>query len=113
MKTTMKLYVMAAALCVGVGLAQAGDVKELWDKNCASCHAKDGSGDTKMGKKVEVKDYRDPKVQAAMKDDKAAKIIKEGINEKGKERMKPYADKFTDEDIKALIAHMRTFKKAP
>lgn len=111
MKTTMKIYVIAAALCASVGLALAGDVKELWDKNCASCHAKDGSGDTKMGKKVDVKDYRDPKVQAEMKDDKSLKIVKEGINEKGKERMKPYADKLSDEDIKGLIAHMRTFKK--
>ena len=112
MKTTIKLLAIVAALAAGAGLAPAADVKELWDKNCASCHAKDGSGDTKMGKKVDVKDYRDPKVQAEIKDDKALKTVKEGINEKGKERMKPYADKLTDDEIKALIAHIRTFKKA-
>jgi len=64
-----------------------------------------------MGKKVDVKDYRDPKVQAELKDDKAAKTIKEGITEKGKERMKGFADKLTEEEIKALVGHMRSFKK--
>jgi hypothetical protein len=49
-------------------------------------------------------------VQATLQDDKATKTIKEGITENGKERMKPYA-KFSDEEIKGLIAHMRSFKK--
>ena len=91
--------------------ARAAETKELWDKTCASCHGKDGRGDTKMGKKVDVKDYTDPKFQAEFKDEKAIKTIKEGINEKGKERMKPYGDKLSDEEIKALVAHIRTFKK--
>jgi cytochrome c553 len=112
MKTLIKRLVVMTALCASVGVVQAADVKELWDKHCASCHAKDGSGNTKMGKKVDVKDYRDPKVQAEIKDDKALKVVKEGITEKGKERMKPYADKLTDDEIKALIAHIRTFKKS-
>jgi cytochrome c6 len=93
------------------GRTQAADTRELWDKNCASCHGKDGRGDTKMGKKVEVKDYTDPKFQAEYKEDKGIKTIKEGITEKGKERMKAYADKFSDEEIKALAAHIGTFKK--
>src|SRR6185295_18876320 len=77
------------------GSAQAADTRELWDKNCASCHGKDGRGDTKMGKKVDVKDYTDPKFQAEYKDDKGIKTIKEGITEKGKERMKGYAEKLS------------------
>jgi cytochrome c553 len=64
-----------------------------------------------MGKKVEAKDYRDPKVQEAMKEIDAIKSVKNGLKQKGVERMKPFADKLTDEEIKALIAHMRTFKK--
>jgi cytochrome c553 len=112
MKTLIERLVVMIALCASVGVAQAADVKELWDKHCASCHAKDGSGNTKMGKKADVKDYRDPKVQAEIKDDKALKVIKEGLTEKGKERMKPYADKLTDDEIKALIVHIRTFKKS-
>ena len=112
MKTLIKRLIIITALCASAGMARAADVKELWDKQCASCHAKDGSGNTKMGKKVDVKDYRDPKVQAEMTDEKALKTVKEGISDKGKERMKPYADKLTDDEIKALIAHIRTFKKS-
>jgi len=103
--------ILVAALCGVTVITRAANVQEIWDKQCASCHAKDGSGNTKMGKKVNVKDYRDPKVQAEMKDDKAVQIIKDGIKEKGEERMKPYKDKLTDEEIKALIAHIRTLEK--
>ncbi len=88
----------------------AAEVKELWEKHCVSCHAKDGSGNTKMGRKSGVKDYRDAKVQAELKDDKGLQIVKAGITEKGQERMKPYADKLTDDEIKSLITYMRTFK---
>src|SRR4029078_4695874 len=95
--------------CASAGIAHAADVKELWDKNCASCHGKDGRGDTKMGKKVDVKDYTDPKFQAEYKEEKGIKTIKEGISEKGKERMKAYAEKFSEEEIKALGAHHITF----
>jgi cytochrome c553 len=64
-----------------------------------------------MGKKVDVKDYTDPKFQAEYKEDKGIKSIKEGLTEKGKERMKPYAEKLSEEEIKALAAYVRTFKK--
>ena len=91
---------------------RAGDVKEIWEKNCASCHGKDGKGETKMGRKAGAKDYTDPKVQAEMQEDKAPQKIKEGIKDKGKEVMKPFADKLTDEEIKGLIGIMRSFKKS-
>lgn len=104
---------LVSIIAIGLlaGIAQAADVKENWEKNCQKCHGADGKGNTKMGRQSGVKDYTDPKVQEEMKDDTAVKIIKEGIVEKGKKKMDPYAEKFTDEEIKALIAHMRSFKK--
>ena len=91
--------------------ASAADVKEVWEKNCAKCHGPDGKGDTKMGKKAEVKDLTDPKVQAELKDDKAFKAIKDGIKDAdGKIKMKP-AEGLSDDEIKALVAYVRTFKK--
>ena len=110
MKTRLLILSMLV-LAVFIQNGRTADARELWDKNCASCHGKDGKGDTKMGKKVNVKDYTDPKFQAEFKDDKAIKTIKAGINENGTERMKAYGDKFSDDEIKALIAHIRTFKK--
>ena len=93
------------------GPSMAADTQANWTKHCVKCHAKDGKGNTKMGRQSGVKDYTDPKVQAEMQDDKALKTVKEGITEKGKEKMKAYAGDLTDDEIKALIAYMRTFKK--
>jgi mono/diheme cytochrome c family protein len=97
--------------CLLGGSALAADVKTNWENHCVKCHGADGKGNTRMGRQSGVKDYTDPKVQEAMKDDNAVKIIKEGIIEKGKKKMDPYGDKLNDEEIKALIAHMRSFKK--
>jgi cytochrome c553 len=91
--------------------ASAADGKALYEKDCAKCHGADGKGQTKMGQKMGAKDYTDAKVQAEMKDDAAFKAIKEGLKDKeGKVLMKP-AEGTSDEDIKAMIAYMRTFKK--
>jgi len=108
----MKLKACAvAAVCFLAGNVLAADVKANWETHCVKCHGVDGKGNTRMGRQSGVKDYTDPKVQAAMKDDKAVKIVKEGIVEKGKKKMEPYGDKLNDEEIKALIAQMRSFKK--
>ena len=58
-----------------------------------------------------VKDQTDAQYQATLKDDKMMKAIKEGLKEGAKEKMKPFGDKLSDEEIKALIAHVRSFKK--
>jgi cytochrome c553 len=91
--------------------ASAADAKENWEKTCAKCHGLDGKGDTKMGQKLGIKDLTDAKVQAELKDDKAFKSIKEGVKDAdGKIKMKP-AENLTDDDIKKLLAHVRTLKK--
>jgi cytochrome c6 len=108
MKKLIALAVMfgfAAAMT-----ASAADAKENWDKLCAKCHGPDGKGQTKMGQKLGVKDYTDAKVQADLKDDEAFKAIKEGLKDKdGKTQMKPVED-LSDDDIKALVKHVRSFK---
>ena len=109
MKTllTLALSVLAASAVA----VSAADAKAAYQKDCAKCHGADGKGNTKMGQRLGAKDYTDPKVQAEMKDDAAFKAIKEGMKDKnGKELMKP-AENLSDEDIKALVAFMRTFKK--
>jgi mono/diheme cytochrome c family protein len=105
------LFVLVALLAIPALSARAADAKALYAKDCAKCHGEDGKGETKMGKKLGAKDYTDPKVQAELKDDAAFKAIKEGLKDKdGKTLMKP-AEGASDEEIKALVAYMRTFKK--
>jgi mono/diheme cytochrome c family protein len=98
-------------IVASAGIAFAGDATALWNQHCASCHGKDGSGSTMMGKKLNVKDYRDAKVQAAFSDGEAEKAIKEGVKTNGKQTMKPFGEKLSDADIKALVVHVRSFKK--
>jgi cytochrome c553 len=107
-----RIILFTIGLCVtGALTATAADVAENWTKHCASCHGKDGKGETKAGKKAEVKDLTDAKYQASFTDEKAAQQIKEGMKQDGKERMKPFKDKLTDDEVKALVAHIRSFKK--
>jgi len=105
------LTLTIAIIAVSAWSAGAADAKATYEKDCAKCHGKEGKGDTKMGQKLGAKDYTDAKVQAEMKDDAAFKAIKEGLKSKeGKTLMKPSED-LSDDDIKALVAYMRTFKK--
>lgn len=105
------LLLTLAIVAVSAWSVRAADVKALYEKECTKCHGDDGKGLTKMGKKLGAKDYTDPKVQAEMKDDAAFKAIKDGMKDKeDKTLMKPI-EGATDDDIKALIAYMKTFKK--
>jgi mono/diheme cytochrome c family protein len=90
---------------------RAADAKANWDANCAQCHGKDGRADTKMGKTLSAKDLTDPKVQAEFTDAKATQSIKEGVKQNGKTTMKAFGGKLTDDEIKALVAYVRTLKK--
>jgi len=90
---------------------RAADAKANWDANCAQCHGKDGKADTKMGKTLNAKDLTDAKVQSEFTDAKATQSIKEGVKENGKTTMKAFGGKLSDDEIKALVAYVRTLKK--
>lgn len=106
---TKKALILTATLLVAT-LAQAGDAKEIWEKQCVKCHGKEGKGDTKMGQKLSIRDLTDAKVQAELKDEAAFKAIKEGIKKDDKTLMKP-GEGLSDDDIKALVKIVRGFKK--
>jgi cytochrome c553 len=109
-----KTIILSMALLVaGAVSLRAADAKENYEKNCAKCHGPDGKGDTKMGQKLGVKDYTSAKVQEGMKDEEMTKAIKEGVKEKDsdKVKMKAFGETFSADEIKALVAHVRSLKK--
>jgi mono/diheme cytochrome c family protein len=99
----------AFALALTTTTAFAADGKAVYSDNCAKCHGDDGKGATKMGTKLGAKDYTDAAVQSAITDDQAFKSIKEGLKKDDKTLMKP--SELSDEDIKASVTYLRTFKK--
>ena len=106
----MKKFVLLATVLglAAATSAYAADAKDNWTKSCAMCHGADGKGKSAM----KTKDYTTADVQSAVTDDAAFKAIKEGFTTaEGKKVMKPFADKMSDDDIKALVAYMRTLKQ--
>ena len=111
MKALITITVFAILMIASARNGVAADAATNWSHQCASCHGKDGKGDTVMGKKLGVKDYHDAKVQAAFSDAEMERAIKEGVKTNGRETMKPFAIKLSNADIKALVAYIRSFKK--
>ncbi|MEY4938809.1 MAG: hypothetical protein RIQ93_544 [Verrucomicrobiota bacterium] len=111
MKNHIQITLLLAGLAAFALPASSAPVAENWENHCTKCHGDDGKGQTKAGKKLDVRDYTDPKVQAEMKEEPMTKAIADGVFEKGKERMKAYKDELSAEEIKELVAYVRKFKK--
>jgi cytochrome c6 len=109
----MKKYLalLASLLVAAASTGYAATAADNWDNNCAKCHSTDGSGSSKVGKKLKLKDYTDAAVQAAIKDEDMFKAIKEGVSEGGKDKMKSFKDDLTDPEITDLVAYIRKMKK--
>jgi mono/diheme cytochrome c family protein len=107
-----KTIALVATFALLSGSVYGAEVTENWTKHCTSCHGKDGKGQTKAGRAADVKDLTDAKYQATFTDEQMFKQIKEGMKDaKGKEKMKPFADKLSDDEIKALVSFVRGLKK--
>jgi mono/diheme cytochrome c family protein len=106
------IILLAVSILIAAPLsARAADPKTNWANNCAQCHGPDGKANTKMGKILNAKDLTDPNVQASFTDAKATEVIKDGVKQNGKTTMKAFGGKLTDDEIKALVAYVRTLKK--
>lgn len=104
-----KIIVLLTVCAFAAGYsAMAADGAEVYAKNCSKCHGDDGAGKTKMGEKLGCKDY----TAEAVNVEEGIKAVKEGLkSEDGKTQMKAFGDKLSDEEIKAAVEHMATFKK--
>ena len=89
-------------------------VLRTWKAKCASCHGEDGKAATEQGKKMGVRDMTAPAFWKDATDAKMKDAISNGIKQTkdGKvQEMESYKDKIKPEDIDALVAYVKTFKK--
>jgi mono/diheme cytochrome c family protein len=77
----------------------------LYKQKCQVCHAPDGSGDTIMGKKLGAKDLKSAEVQKQT-DAQITEVIT-----KGKDKMKGFEGKLSNDEIKTLVAYVRELGK--
>ena len=106
------IIILTISILIAAPLAvRAADAKTNWANNCAQCHGPTGKGDTKMGKMVGAMDLTDPQKQASFTDAKATESIKNGVKQNGKTTMKAFGGKLSDDEIKALVAYVRSLKK--
>ncbi len=110
MKNSTKIALAAAVFAVATAVSQAAAAADNWENHCQKCHGADGKGQTKTGKKLGLRDYTDPAVQAKLTDEEMTKAIADGVKKDGKEKMKPYKDDLSAQEISDLVAYIRKFK---
>jgi cytochrome c553 len=106
------LFAVAFCLALAASAARA-DAPGNWTRFCGSCHGKDGVGHTNSGRKLGVKDLTSADNQKKFTDGDAFDAIRNGLKSEdgSKTKMKPFAGKLSDDEIKALVAYVRTLAK--
>lgn len=103
---TIAIAAAVAAFTFGSAPAQAQTGGEaLYKTKCAGCHGPDGKGQTTMGKANNIRDLGSADVQKQSDDDLS------GIIENGKGKMPAYGKSLKPDQIKDLVAYIRTLKK--
>ena len=91
---------MAASPAAGQGNTAGEDV---YKAKCATCHGPDGSGNTPVGKSLQVADLRSAAVQS-----KSDAELTQSVTE-GKGNMPGFKGNITDDEIHAVVTFVRTF----
>ena len=83
-----------------------GSAAELYAKNCASCHGRDGRAKTFKAKLNHARNLSDPEWQGRVSDERIFNSI---MNGKGK--MPEYGKKLSEREIDTLVSYVRSLKK--
>ncbi len=100
MKKTVSILALAAVAFAMPAFAADGAV--TFKAKCAMCHGADGS---KENPAMGIKALSGAEVQKQSD----AQLVE--ATSKGKGKMPAYAGKLSDDEIKAVVAHIRTLKK--
>jgi mono/diheme cytochrome c family protein len=106
---SIKVTPIAIALLGFVGVSAfpvyAGDGAQLYKTKCVACHGADGKGETAVGKADKIRDLGSAEVQAQSDADLTT------IVSTGKGKMPAYGKSLKPEQVKDLVAYIRTLKK--
>lgn len=98
---------LASSLTVANAAISQEEVAYLFNKECASCHGKDGRGRTPVGRKNGAKDLKESKVSDA---DIEKQILEGKKGKDGGYTMPSFKEKLDAEEIKALITFVKKFR---
>lgn len=109
--TPIAVVLTALAAVVHLGpVARAQDAgAALYKAKCAACHGADGKGETAMGKANKLRDLGSPDVQK-LSDEELSGIITNGVTN-GKSKMPAYGKSLKPEQVKDLVAFIRSLAK--
>ena len=104
-KTIRAQLLLALAVAAGgaAGFAQSGG-EAVYKANCQSCHGSAGVPSPGIAKSMGVKPANDPEYKKLTPDQEIASV------KNGKAKMKPFAGKLTDAQIKDAVMYFRSFK---
>ena len=100
---TWGLTLLAASLAVPLLAQSKGE--QIFKERCAMCHGQDGTASTPMGKMMHIPSFK----AAALVKAPESQLI--AATENGKGRMPAYKGKLSAQQIKDVVAYIRTLQK--
>ena len=89
--------------------SSARSAAQLFGKNCASCHGRDGQAKTLKAKFNHARDLTDPKWQEDVSDERIFNSIMNGRNVRG--NMPAFSKKLSEQDAESLVTYVRAMRK--
>jgi cytochrome c oxidase cbb3-type subunit 3 len=106
--------VLLCAIFISLPAAAKETAADNYRTYCVQCHGLQGNGKgvNNRDMSVQPRDHTDAKAMSSRSDDDLFKVVKEGGLAIDKSViMPPWADTFSDEEIRDLVQHMRTLCK--
>ena len=86
--------------------ATAADAATIYNRQCVSCHGRDGRGRTRRGRQTHARDMTDGSWQDDVSDERLFNSISNG-----RHKMPAFRKKISENDIDALVAYVRRMRR--
>lgn len=106
--TSIAVVLGAVTYFSGASISKAADIdaKKIFMTHCKTCHGEDGHP-TDLGTGLGAREFANAEWQAKTTDEQIIEQISNGTPEK----MMPFKEKLTQDEIKALVSVIRGFGK--